>query len=103
MALVEVEYTTAYNLSTCQTPKLENPDETRVHGYLRQLREDQHARLETVRYLVTGGYSSKKKFTDGVVETGLHPIGKLRLTLTRAFSIPARKSPVVAASSTTAR
>jgi hypothetical protein len=78
LARVDVEYTTAYNLSTRQTPKLENPDETRVDGYLRHLREDRHALPETVRYLVTDGYYSKKKFTDGVVETGLHHIGKLR-------------------------
>jgi hypothetical protein len=37
LALVDVEYTTAYNLSTRQMPKLENPDETRVDGYLRYL------------------------------------------------------------------
>jgi hypothetical protein len=78
LAVVDVEYTTAYNLSTRQTPTLENPDETRVDWYLQHLRQDRHALPDTVHYLVTDGYYSKKKFTDGVVETGLHQIGKLR-------------------------
>jgi hypothetical protein len=78
LALVDVEYTTAYNLSTRQTPQLENPDETRVDWYLQHLRQDRHALPDTVHYLVTDGYYSKKKFTDGVVEIGLHQIGKLR-------------------------
>ena len=78
LVLVDVEYTTAYNLSTRQTPTLENPDETRVDWYLQHLRQDRHALPDTVHYLVTDGYYSKKKFTDGVVETGLHQIGKLR-------------------------
>jgi hypothetical protein len=78
LAFVDVEYSTAYSLSTRQTPPLEHPDETRVDGYLQHLREDRHALPDTIDYLVTDGYYSKKKFTDGVVDIGLHQIGKLR-------------------------
>jgi hypothetical protein len=58
--------------------QLETPDQTRVDWYLEHLRQDRHALPERVRYLVTDGYYAKKKFIDGVVELGLHNIGKLR-------------------------
>jgi hypothetical protein len=38
-----------------------------------------------VHDLVTEGYASKKKFTEGVVETGLHPIGKRHHDAHRRF------------------
>jgi hypothetical protein len=78
LAVVDVEYNTAYNLSTRQTPKLDPPDETRADWSLSPLEQDRHALPETVSYLVTEGDYSKKKFTEGVVALGLHPIGKLR-------------------------
>lgn len=78
LAVVDVEYNTAYTLSTRQTPKLDNSDETRVDWYLSHLGQDRHALPKTICYLITDGYYSKKKFTDGVMDLGLHHIGKLR-------------------------
>lgn len=78
LAVVDIEYNTAYNLSSCQTPKLDNPDETRVDWYLCHLKQDRYALPDTVRYLLTDGYYTKKKFTEGVRELDLHQIGKLR-------------------------
>jgi len=59
LAIVDVAYNTAYSLSTRQTPKLDNPDETRVDGYLQHLKEDRHALPQGIRYLLTDGYYSK--------------------------------------------
>lgn len=83
LALVDVAYHTAYHLSTRQTPPfdtsgLDNPNETRVDWYLHHLQQDRPALPEGLRYLLTDGYYSKTKFVDGVVELGLHLIGKLR-------------------------
>jgi Transposase DDE domain len=78
LAIVDVAYNTAYNFSTRQTPKLDNPDETRVDWYLHHLKEDRYALPEGIRYLLTDGYYSKTKFVDGVVELDFHLIGKLR-------------------------
>jgi hypothetical protein len=78
LALVDVEYPTAYTLSTRPTPVLETPEPTRVDWYLEHLLQDRHALPERVGYLVTDGYYAKKKFVDGVVELRLHNIGKLR-------------------------
>ena len=78
LAVVDIEYNTAYNLSSRQTLKLDPPDETRVDWYLSHLKQDRYALPNTVRYLLTDGYYTKKKFTDGVRELDLHQIGKLR-------------------------
>lgn len=102
LAVVDIEYNTAYNLSSCQTPKLDNPDETRVDWYLCHLKQDRYALPDTVRYLLTDGYYTKKKFTEGVRELDLHQIGKLRhdAHLRHLYS---RKSRADALSSMTAR
>ncbi len=78
LAVVDVTYNTAYNLSTRQTPVLENPGETRVDWYLEHFRKDCRSLPLSVNYLVTDGYYSKQKFTHGIVKLGYHQIGKLR-------------------------
>lgn len=78
LAIVDASYNTAYNLSTRQTPVLENPDETRVDWYLEHFKADCHLIPESVKYLLTDGYYSKKKFTNGIIGLGYHQIGKLR-------------------------
>lgn len=90
LALVDVKYTTAYPLSTRQTPKLNPPDETRVERYLSHLRQDRHALPETVGYLVTDGYYSKKKLTDGVMD---------HRSSSKTTWNPQRRSPPMAAPS----
>jgi hypothetical protein len=78
LAVVDVDYNTAYNLSTAQTPKLENPDETRVDWYNKHLKENCDKLPGSIRYLVVDGYYSKTKFINAVLERDLHQIGKLR-------------------------
>jgi hypothetical protein len=80
LAVVNVTENTAYNLSTRQTlaRTATKDDESRVDSYLDHLKQDRHALPPQIRYLVADGYYSKKKYIDGVVELGLHQIGKLR-------------------------
>jgi hypothetical protein len=60
LSLVDVNYNTAYNISTRQTPKLDNPDETRVDWYLKHLSNDRHAIPENAKYLAADGYYARK-------------------------------------------
>jgi hypothetical protein len=84
LAVVDVDYGTAYHLSMEQTPdtatlkKILGPEGTRIDWYLSHLWRDGPLLPPEVRYLATDGYYSKQKFVDGVREFGLHQIGKLR-------------------------
>jgi len=78
LAVVDVTYNTAYNLSTRQTTVLTNPDETRVDQYLAHLRQDRVALPESISYLVADGFYSKTKFINGVTALELDLIAKLR-------------------------
>lgn len=78
LALVDVDYNTAYHLSSCQTPKLENSEETRVDWYLKHLQQNRGIVPPSVRYIVADGYYSKVKFINGIRDLDLHMIGKLR-------------------------
>ena len=78
LAVVNVTENTAYNLSTRQTPATNKDDESRVDCYLEHLKQDRYALPPQIRYLVTDGYYSKKKYIDGVAALDLHQIGKLR-------------------------
>jgi len=77
LAIVDVDYNTAYNLSTRQTSvKLIN-DETRIDQYLAHIQEDRASLPPSIRYLVADGYYSKIKFIAGVTALDLEQIGKL--------------------------
>jgi len=79
LALVDVDYHTAYQLSTRQTSvQSDDSDETRVDLYLEHLQRDRDRLPAQVRHLVTDGYYSKTKFINGVAELKLFQIGKLR-------------------------
>lgn len=79
LAIIDIEFNTAYHVSTRQTPATLDDDDTRVSTYLNHFKEDVHLLPENVeRYLVTDGYYSKSKFTNGVLECGWNQIGKLR-------------------------
>jgi hypothetical protein len=78
LAVVDVTYNTAYNLSTRQTPPLDNTSKTRVDQYLDHIRSDIDSLPSCIRYLVVDGYYSKTKFIDGVTALKLEMIGKLR-------------------------
>ncbi|MCK5716246.1 MAG: transposase [Thiomargarita sp.] len=78
LAMIDVPYNTAYNLSTRQTPVSIKKDETRVDRYLAQIQEVRDALPKKIRYLVTDGYYSKTKFINGIADLELKQIGKLR-------------------------
>ena len=82
LAWLDITDTCAYGLSVEQTPpsdKTSEPQGTRIDAYLDQLRRvvcSHH--LSHLRYVITDGYYSKRKFIDGAGAFGLHQIGKLR-------------------------
>lgn len=79
LAIVDVDFNTAYHVSTRQTPvKSEDVDGTRVTEYLRHFKEDCHILPKNIRYLATDAYYSKQLFTNGILGCGYHQIGKMR-------------------------
>jgi hypothetical protein len=78
LAVVDVDYNTAYHISTRQTPPESAEDETRVHDYVRHFKEDCHALPKSVRYIATDAYYTKLLITLAILEMGFHQIGKMR-------------------------
>jgi hypothetical protein len=78
ISIVDVDYNTAYPISTRQTPVIDDPNKTRMDWYLEHLEQDRYALWPTICYLTHDGYYQKVKFVDGVVNLGLHSIGKMR-------------------------
>lgn len=78
LALVDINYNTAYHLSSRQTPPLDPLKETRMDEYLKHLQQDASALPVGVRYVLADGYYSKFKFINGVRKLDLHLISKLR-------------------------
>jgi hypothetical protein len=84
LAVVDVDYGTAYHLSMEQTPDTETlqqelgPKATRIDWYGAHLRRDRHLLPTEIQVLVADGYYAKVKFVDEVRETGLHLVSKLR-------------------------
>ena len=78
LAVVDVDYNTAYHVSTQQTPPESKEGETRVQDYVRHFKEDCHALPETVRYIATDAYYTKQLITEAILEKGYHQIGKMR-------------------------
>ena len=78
LGVVDVDFNTAYHLSTRQTPPESQEGESRIHTYLRHFQEDCRALLENIRYLVVDAYYTKQTFVHGILAAGFHQIGKLR-------------------------
>lgn len=78
LALVDINYNTAYHLSSRQTPPLDPLKETRMDEYLKHLQQDASAFPTGVRYVLADGYYSKTNFINGVRKLDLHLISKLR-------------------------
>jgi len=84
LAVVDVDYGTAYHLSMEQTPatatlhKTLGADKTRIDWYLSHLWRDGPLLPPEIRYLAADGYYAKIKFVDSVCDFGLHLISKLR-------------------------
>jgi hypothetical protein len=78
LAVVDVDYNTAYHVSTCQTPPESKEGETRVNDYVRHFKEDCHALPKNVRYIVTDAYYTKLLITNAIIEKNYDQIGKMR-------------------------
>jgi hypothetical protein len=78
LALIDVDYNTAYHLSSQQTPDVLEDEQTRIDCYLGHLTRDRDRLPDSVNYLLLDGYYAKVKFVTGVVDNGLQAISKLR-------------------------
>jgi hypothetical protein len=84
LAVVDVDYGTAYHLSMDQTAdsatlrEILGPEGTRIDWYLSHLYRDGPLLPPGIRYLAADGAYAKKKFVDGVCEFGFQMVGKLR-------------------------
>ena len=61
-----------------KSPSIEQ-EVTRIDAYLEQLKNTQPHLPKQVEHVVVDGFYSKKKFVNGVIELGLHMVGKLRV------------------------
>ena len=99
IAWLDITDNCAYGLSVEQTPpsdKDTEPQATRIDAYLEQLRGVvMDHQLQHLRYVITDGYYSKRKFLDGVRALGMHQIGKLRqdANLRYLYQGPQRPGP----------
>ena len=84
LAVVDVDYGTAYHLSMEQTPDTATltrqlgPDKTRIDWDLSHLWRDGPLLPSEVSHLTADGYYAKLKFVESVCDFGLHLISKLR-------------------------
>lgn len=76
--MIDVDYNTAYHVSTQQTPAELPTGQTRVDAYIRHFQEDCWGLPKQVRYVVTDAYYTKAVITEAILEQGYHQIGKLR-------------------------
>ena len=82
LAIVDLDYNTAYNLSVEQTPsgnEIGKKEENRIDFYLQQIQRNQnYLRAHHIIHIATDGFYSKTRFIDGLVGLGFHQIGHLR-------------------------
>ncbi|HBT88136.1 transposase [Desulfobacter sp.] len=82
LAIVDLDYNTAYNLSVEQTPsgsEIDKKEENRIDFYLQQIQRNQnYLRAHCILYIATDGFYSKTRFIDGLVGLGFHQVGRLR-------------------------
>ncbi len=78
LALVDVDYNTAYHVSTRQTPPEAKEGETHVNDHVRHFEKNYHALPKSVRYIATDAYYSKSLITNAILEKGYDQIGQLR-------------------------
>jgi hypothetical protein len=78
LAIIDVDYNTAYHLSSRQTPSQLGEDQTRIDFYCDHLSQDRHKFPINIKYLVLDGFYAKNKFINGVIENDLQAISKLR-------------------------
>ena len=97
LAWLDLTGNCAYCLSVEQTPPsadASDPEGTRMDSYLDQLSRVVKAHdLRFLRYVVTDGAYSKQKFVTGVLDLGMHQIGKLRADANLRYLYQGPKRP----------
>jgi hypothetical protein len=78
LAVVDINYNTAYSVSSWQTPDTFTDEHTRTDWYVEHFVQDAPCLPPSVRYPAADGYYAKNKFADGVTGAGYHLISKLR-------------------------
>ena len=82
LAIIDLNYNTAYNLSVEQTPssnEIGEKEENRINFYLQQIKRNKKYLIsQSVIHIATDGLYGKKRFIDGLVEIGFHQVGRLR-------------------------
>jgi hypothetical protein len=97
LAWLDLTSNCAYGLSVEQTPasaQTAEPEATRLDIYLDQLsRVVKTHDLSFLRYVITDGAYSKQKFVTGVLDLGMHQIGKLRADANLRYLYQGPKRP----------
>ena len=97
LAWLDLTGNCAYCLSVEQTPPSSGSSDseaTRMDVYLDQLRRVVEAHdLSVLRYVLTDGAYSHQKFVAGVVDLGMHQIGKLRVDANLRYLYHGPKRP----------
>lgn len=93
LAVVDISYNTAYSLSAWQTPAVFGSEYTRTDWYVGHFIQDAPCLPPSVRYVAADGYYAKKKFTDGVTDTGYHLVSKLRHDADLRFLYAGNRKP----------
>lgn len=93
LAVVDVDYNTAYHISTRQTPPESKAGETRVHDYVRHFKADCHGLPKRVRYIATDAYYTKTLITEAILEEGYHQVGKLRCDANLRYLFSGEQKP----------
>lgn len=78
LAVIDVDYNTAYHVATQQTPVPSEIGESRMHAYVRHFKENCHALPKRVRYVIGDAYYTKKLMSHAILEMNYHQIGKMR-------------------------
>lgn len=93
LAVADVSYNTAYNLSTWQTPDTFSSEHTRTDWYVEHFTQDAPCLPPSVRYVAADGYYAEKKFADSVTDAGYHLISKLRHDADLRFLYAGKQKP----------
>jgi hypothetical protein len=76
-----------------KSPGIELQEVTRIDAYLQQLTDTQPHLPKQVKHVVVDGFYSKEKFVNGVIELGLHMVGKLRVDANLRYIFTGEQRP----------
>jgi len=106
LSVINIDNKIAYNLSSLQTPSMEeikqtqkenvsrkDAEETRIDFYLKHLNQNRSHLPQDVRYLLVDGFYAKCKFVDGTLAMNLDIIGKLRCDANLRFLYDGSQKP----------